>query len=70
MDRLIRLPFEALPALLVVAAAIQDPGNLGTLIRSAEAFGASGAVSLEGTVNHWNCRFCPSMALPLPESGG
>jgi len=46
--------FEALPALLVVAAAIQDPGNLGTLIRSAEAFGASGAVSLEGTVNHWN----------------
>jgi RNA methyltransferase, TrmH family len=42
------------PALAVVAAAIQDPGNFGTLIRSAEAFGASGVVGIEGTVNHWN----------------
>lgn len=40
--------------LLVVAAAIQDPGNFGTVVRSAEAFGASGVVGIEGTVNHWN----------------
>jgi len=46
--------FDAGPALLVVATAIQDPGNLGTLVRSAEAFGASGVAGLEGTVSHWN----------------
>ena len=42
------------PALVVVAAAIQDPGNFGTLIRSAEAFGATAVVGTEGTVNPWN----------------
>lgn len=41
-------------ALVVVAAGIQDPGNLGTLVRSAEAFGANAVVGIEGTVNHWN----------------
>ncbi|HWC17812.1 MAG TPA: RNA methyltransferase [Terriglobales bacterium] len=42
------------PALLVVAAGIQDPGNFGTLVRSAEAFGANAVAGTEGTVNHWN----------------
>ena len=41
-------------ALVVVAAGIQDPGNLGTIIRSAEAFGASAVLTTEGSVNHWN----------------
>ncbi len=41
-------------ALVVVLAGIQDPGNLGTILRSAEAFGASGVVSLPGTVSAWN----------------
>ena len=40
--------------LVVVLAGVQDPGNLGTILRSAEAFGASGAVSLPGTVSCWN----------------
>jgi TrmH family RNA methyltransferase len=40
--------------LIVVAAAMQDPGNLGTLIRSAEAFGATGIIILPGTVSPWN----------------
>ena len=40
--------------LLVVLAGLQDPGNLGTILRSAEAFGATGVVSLPGTVNPWN----------------
>ncbi len=40
--------------LLVVLAGIQDPGNLGTILRSAEAFGATGVVSLPGTVSCWN----------------
>src|SRR3954470_20946822 len=32
--------FRVADPLIVVAAGVQDPGNLGTLIRSAEAFGA------------------------------
>jgi TrmH family RNA methyltransferase len=41
-------------ALVVVLAGLQDPGNLGAILRSAEAFGASGVVSLPGTVSAWN----------------
>jgi TrmH family RNA methyltransferase len=41
-------------ALVVVLAGLQDPGNLGTILRSAEAFGADGVVSLPGTVSAWN----------------
>ena len=41
-------------ALILVLAGIQDPGNLGTIVRSAEAFGATGIVSLPGTVSAWN----------------
>ncbi|HEY0796945.1 MAG TPA: RNA methyltransferase [Acidisarcina sp.] len=40
--------------LVVVAASLQDPGNLGTLIRSAEAFGGTGLIALPGTVSQWN----------------
>jgi RNA methyltransferase, TrmH family len=40
--------------LLLIAAALQDPGNLGTLIRSAEAFGATGVLTTPGTVSPWN----------------
>jgi TrmH family RNA methyltransferase len=41
-------------ALVVVLAGLQDPGNLGTILRSAEAFGATGVVCLPGTVSVWN----------------
>ncbi|HZR28786.1 MAG TPA: RNA methyltransferase [Terriglobales bacterium] len=42
--------------LLIVAMGIQDPGNLGTLLRSAEAFGASGLILTEGTVSAFNSK--------------
>ena len=40
--------------LVIVLAGLQDPGNLGTILRSAEAFGATGVLSLPGTVSAWN----------------
>jgi RNA methyltransferase, TrmH family len=42
------------PALVVVAAGLQDPGNLGTIARAGEAFGATGLVLAENTVSAWN----------------
>lgn len=39
---------------LLVIAGLQDPGNLGTIIRSAEAFGAAGIILGEGTVSPFN----------------
>lgn len=41
-------------ALLMVLDGIQDPGNAGAVLRTAEAFGASGVVFLQGTVNPYN----------------
>ncbi len=46
--------FHASETLLVVVAGVQDPGNLGTILRSAEAFGAAGVVTTEGTVSALN----------------
>lgn len=40
--------------ILVVADGLQDPGNLGTLIRSADWFGARGVWVSENSVDPWN----------------
>ncbi len=40
--------------MMVIAAGLQDPGNLGTLIRSADAFGAAAVLLAEQTVDPWN----------------
>jgi RNA methyltransferase, TrmH family len=40
--------------LILIAVGLQDPGNLGTLVRSAEAFGAAGVLTTQGTVSAWN----------------
>lgn len=42
------------PAALLVLDAVQDPGNFGTLVRTAEALGALAVVALPGTVDAWN----------------
>ncbi|MGH9694535.1 MAG: TrmH family RNA methyltransferase [Bryobacteraceae bacterium] len=49
-------------ALVVALDGIQDPGNAGTIVRSAEAFGASGVVLLEGTVRVANGKFLRATA--------
>jgi len=40
--------------IVLILDAIQDPGNLGTLVRSADAFGVAGVIALPGTVDYWN----------------
>lgn len=39
---------------VLVLDAVQDPGNAGTVLRTAEALGAVAAVALPGTVDVWN----------------
>jgi RNA methyltransferase, TrmH family len=39
---------------LVVACGLQEPGNLGTIARTAEAFGAGALLALESTVSVFN----------------
>ncbi len=46
----------AWPPLILILSGLQDPGNVGTILRSAEAFGATGVVALPGTVSAWNAK--------------
>jgi TrmH family RNA methyltransferase len=41
---------------IVVLAGVQDPGNVGTILRSAEAFDSAGVVIGEGTVSPFNSK--------------
>jgi TrmH family RNA methyltransferase len=43
-------------SLVVAVAGVQDPGNLGTILRSAEAFSASGVLLGENTVSAYNSK--------------
>lgn len=45
----------SVPRLLVLDA-LQDPGNVGTLVRSAVAFGWSGVLALDGTGDPWGAK--------------
>src|SRR6185369_4653362 len=57
--------------LLLGTLGLQDPGNLGTIIRSAEAFGASAVLLGEKTVSEFNAKVIRASAgssfrLPTP----
>ena len=61
--------FAGKPDLLVIADELQDPGNLGTIIRTAEAAGASGVMTTRYTVDPFNdkaSRASMGSALRLP----
>lgn len=47
---------DSVPRVILVLDAVQDPGNFGTLARSAEALGAIGVIALPGTVDPWNSK--------------
>jgi RNA methyltransferase, TrmH family len=42
--------------LLLVLDGVQDPGNAGAMLRSAEAFGATGVLTLKGSVSPFNAK--------------
>jgi len=50
------------PALLVALCGLQDPGNVGTLLRSARAFGASGCLHAPGSADPFGPKVVRSSA--------
>ncbi|HYH79565.1 MAG TPA: RNA methyltransferase [Longimicrobium sp.] len=68
------LAVDAEPAVILVLDAVRDPGNFGTLVRTAEALGAAGVVALPGTVDPWNAKSVraamgSSFRLPIVAAG-
>ena len=65
--------FAPSPTLVVILAGIQDPGNAGTLLRTAEAFGATGVMLLRGSVHETNPKLLRAAAgstFRVPHLGG
>ncbi len=64
--------FKGTP-LVVALDGLQDPGNVGTIVRTAEAFGATGVVLLKGTAHAANPKTLRASAgslFRLPHVGG
>jgi len=43
--------FTRMPALVIGLVGVQDPGNVGSVIRATHALGATGVLALDGTAN-------------------
>lgn len=52
----VRLPEPGDSARYLLLDALQDPGNVGTIIRTAAALGVTATVALPGTVDLWNAK--------------
>lgn len=48
------LPLPGRPSMLLILDRIRDPGNLGTMLRTASAAGADGVLLSQGTVDAYN----------------
>src|SRR5215472_7579823 len=77
LDDLLRTSSEACSPLLAVLAGVQDPGNVGTILRTAAAFGATGVVTTasgqSGTASPYSpkaLRASVGAALHLPVLAG
>lgn len=61
--------FDREPQLLIIADGLQDPGNIGAIVRTAEAAGATGLLASAGTVSPYSpkaLRASMGSALRLP----
>ena len=57
----------------LILDAVQDPGNVGTLVRAASAFALDGVLALDGTVDPWGAkavRASAGMAFRVPLAAG
>ena len=62
------------PAFVTVAIGVQDPGNVGTLVRTSEAAGATGVLACEGTAHPFGWKALrgsmgSALRLPIAKSG-
>lgn len=66
-------PFEPAPALVLVLVGVQDPGNVGAIVRIADAFGATGVIAAAGSADPfgWKAlRGAMGSTFRLPVQGG
>jgi TrmH family RNA methyltransferase len=55
-DLPLRLVLESAHGLVLAAHGVQDPGNLGSIVRTARAFGAGAVIALEGCADPFGSR--------------